>query len=86
MHTSAIFIFIILHTSAKSKNISHENHWLLASNFVINSHVLVRADDHAVLLVDEAVHLRPYLFDGGFHLLAVDADGYPAGLAGLCHN
>ena len=38
--------------------------------------VLVRADDHAVLLVDEAVHFRPYLLDGGFHLLAVDVDGY----------
>ena len=47
--------------------------------------VLVRADDHAVLLVDEAVHFRPYLLDGGLHLLAVDVDGYPAGAA-LCHR
>ena len=42
-------------------------------------------DDHAVLLVDEAVHFRPYLLDGGLHLLAVDVDGYPAGAA-LCHK
>ena len=41
--------------------------------------VLVRADDHAVLLVHELVHLGTYLLDGGFHLLAVDVDGYPAG-------
>ena len=41
--------------------------------------VLVRTDDHAVLLVDEAVHFRPYLLDGGLHLLAVDVDRYPAG-------
>ena len=47
--------------------------------------VLVRADDHAVLLVDEFVHLRPNLLDGGFHLLAVDVDGYSAGAA-LCHK
>ena len=47
--------------------------------------VLVRADDHAVLLVDEFVHLRPNLLDGGFHLLAVNVDGYPAGAA-LCHK
>ena len=47
--------------------------------------VLVRADDHAVLLVDELVHLGTYLLDGGFHLLAVDVDGYPAGAA-LCHK
>ena len=47
--------------------------------------VLVRADDHAVLPVDEFVHLRPNLLDGGFHLLAVDVDGYPAGAA-LCHK
>lgn len=25
------------------------------------------------------VHFRPYLLDGGLHLLAVDIDGYPAG-------
>jgi hypothetical protein len=42
-------------------------------------------DDHAVLSVVEAVHFRPYLLDGGFHLLAVDVDGYPAGAA-LCHK
>ena len=42
-------------------------------------------DDHAVLLVDEAVHFRPNLLDGGLHLLAVDVDGYPAGAA-LCHS
>ena len=47
--------------------------------------VLVRADDHAVLLVDEAVHFRPYLLDGGLNLLAIDVDGYPAGAA-LCHK
>ena len=47
--------------------------------------VLVRADDHAALLVDEAVHLGTYLLDGGLHLLAVDVDGYPAGAA-LCHK
>ena len=47
--------------------------------------VLVRADDHAVLLVDEFVHLRPNLLDGGFHLLAVNVDGYPAGAA-RCHK
>ena len=33
--------------------------------------VLVRADDHAVLLVHELVHLGTYLPDGGLHLLAV---------------
>ena len=43
--------------------------------------VLVRTDDHAVLLV----HERTYLLDGGLHLLAVDVDGYPAGAA-LCHK
>ena len=42
-------------------------------------------DDHAVLLVHELVHLGTYLLDGGFHLLAVDVDGYPAGAA-LCIN
>ena len=47
--------------------------------------VLVRADDHAILLVHELVHLGTYLLDGGFHLLAVDVDGYPAGAA-LCHK
>ncbi|MCQ2275802.1 MAG: hypothetical protein MJZ87_02470 [Bacteroidales bacterium] len=47
--------------------------------------ILVRTDDHAVLLVHELVHLRPYLFDGGLHLLAVDVDGNPAGAA-FCHN
>ena len=47
--------------------------------------VLVRADDHAVLLVHKAVHFRPYLLDGDLHLLAVDVDGYPAGAA-LCHK
>ena len=47
--------------------------------------VLVRADDHAVLLVHELVHLGTYLLDGGLHLLAVDVDGYPAGAA-LCHR
>ena len=47
--------------------------------------VLVRADDHAVLLVHELVHLGTYLLDGGLHLLAVDVDGYPAGAA-LCHK
>ena len=47
--------------------------------------VLVRADDHAALLVDQAVHFRPYLLDGGLHLFAVDVDGYPAGAA-LCHK
>ena len=41
--------------------------------------VLVRADDHAVLLVHELVHLGTYLPAGGFDLLAVDVDGYPAG-------
>ena len=47
--------------------------------------VLVRADDHAVLLVHELVHLGTYLLDRGFDLLAVDVDGYPAGAA-LCHK
>ena len=47
--------------------------------------ILVRADDHAVLLVDEAVHFGANLLDGGLHLLAVDVDGYPAGAA-LCHK
>ena len=47
--------------------------------------VLVRTDDHAVLLVHELVHLGTYLLDGGLHLLAVDVDGYPAGAA-LCHR
>ena len=47
--------------------------------------VLVRADDHTILLVHELVHLGTYLLDGGFHLLAVDVDGYPAGAA-LCHK
>ena len=41
--------------------------------------VHVRADDHSVLLVDEAVHFGTYLLDRGLHLLAVDVDGYPAG-------
>ena len=54
-------------------------------DFLGVSDVLVRADDHAVLLVDEAVHFRPYLLDGGLHLLSVDVDGYPAGVA-LCHK
>ena len=36
-------------------------------------------DDHAVLSVVEAVHLRPNPLNGGLHLLAVDVDGYPAG-------
>ena len=45
----------------------------------------VGADDHAVLLVHELVHLGTYLLDGGLHLLAVDVDGYPAGAA-LCHR
>ena len=48
-------------------------------------YLLVRADDHAVLLVDEAVHFGAYLFDGGIDFLAVDVDGYPAGAA-LCHD
>ena len=47
--------------------------------------VLVRANDHAVLLVHELVHLETYPLDGGLHLLAVDIDGYPAGAA-LCHK
>ena len=47
--------------------------------------VLVRADDHAVLLVHEFVHLGTYLLDRGFDLLAVYEDGYPAGAA-LCHG
>ena len=47
--------------------------------------VLVRTDDHAVLLVHELVHLGTYLLDGGLHLLAVYEDGYPAGAA-LCHK
>ena len=47
--------------------------------------VLVRADDHAVLLVHKLVHLGTYLLDGGLHLLAVDVDGYPSGAA-LCHK
>ena len=48
-------------------------------------YLLVRTDDHSVLLVDEAVHFRPYLFDGGLHLLAVDEDGN-ASCAALCHK
>ncbi len=35
--------------------------------------------------LDITVHFRPYLLDGGLHLLAVDVDGYPAGAA-LCHK
>ena len=39
---------------------------------------------HSVVLLF-VFQLRPYLLDGGFHLPAVDVDGYPAG-AVLCHN
>ena len=38
-----------------------------------------------VLLVDEAVYLRPDLLDRGRDLLAVDVDVYPAGAAS-CHK
>lgn len=54
-------------------------------DFLGVGNVLVRADDHAVLLVHELVHLGTYLLDGGLHLLAVDVDSYPAGAA-LCHK
>ena len=54
-------------------------------DFLGVGNVLVRTDDHAVLLVHKLVHLGTYLLDGGLHLLAVDVDGYPAG-AGLCHD
>ena len=55
------------------------------SDFLGVGDVLVRADGHAVLLVGEAVHFRPYLLDGGFDLLAVDEDG-DSSCAALCHS
>ena len=54
-------------------------------DFLGVGNVLVRADDHAVLLVGEAVHLGADLLDRGFDLFAVYEDGYPAGAA-LCHK